>query len=93
MQTELLNRKRWNTRVELASVIFEYIAVSALPAAGVPQAVGGRWLRHAGSMPPLDLAAPSDRYLSFVELVAISHHRGDHTCGSPRPVAGSQSGC
>jgi putative transposase len=25
MQTELLNRKRWNTRVELANAIFEYI--------------------------------------------------------------------
>jgi putative transposase len=27
MQTELLNRKRWNTRVELASAIFEYVEV------------------------------------------------------------------
>jgi len=27
MQTELLNRKRWNTRVELASAMFEYIEV------------------------------------------------------------------
>ena len=25
MQVELLNRKRWNTRVELANAIFEYI--------------------------------------------------------------------
>jgi len=25
MQTELLNRQRWNTRVELAGAIFEYI--------------------------------------------------------------------
>jgi putative transposase len=25
MQTELLNRKRWTTRVELANAIFEYI--------------------------------------------------------------------
>ena len=25
MQTELLNRRRWNTRVELANAIFEYI--------------------------------------------------------------------
>jgi len=25
MQTELLNRQRWNTRVELANAIFEYI--------------------------------------------------------------------
>jgi transposase InsO family protein len=25
MQTELLNRQRWNTRIELANAIFEYI--------------------------------------------------------------------
>lgn len=25
MQTELLNRKRWSTRVELASAMFEYV--------------------------------------------------------------------
>jgi putative transposase len=25
MQTELLDRKRWNTRVELANAVFEYI--------------------------------------------------------------------
>ncbi|NRI67673.1 hypothetical protein FEZ60_19310 [Rhodococcus sp. MS16] len=27
MQTELLNRKRWRTRVELANVIFEYLEI------------------------------------------------------------------
>lgn len=27
IQTELLNRKRWNTRAELASTIFEYAEV------------------------------------------------------------------
>jgi putative transposase len=27
MQTELLNRKRWNTRVEVASAMFEYVGV------------------------------------------------------------------
>jgi len=27
MQTELLNRKRWNTRVELASAMFEYVEI------------------------------------------------------------------
>ncbi|NCG25865.1 MAG: transposase, partial [Actinobacteria bacterium] len=27
MQTELLNRKRWNTRVELASAMVEYVEV------------------------------------------------------------------
>jgi len=27
MQTELLNRKRWRTRVELANAIFEYLEI------------------------------------------------------------------
>ncbi|MGP5641706.1 IS3 family transposase, partial [Brachybacterium tyrofermentans] len=27
MQIELLNRKKWNTRIELANAIFEYIEV------------------------------------------------------------------
>ena len=27
MQTELLNRKRWNTRLELANAIFEYLEI------------------------------------------------------------------
>ncbi len=27
MQIELLNRQRWNTRVELANAIFEYIEI------------------------------------------------------------------
>jgi len=27
MQVELLNRKRWNTRVELATAIFEYLEI------------------------------------------------------------------
>nr|WP_064689773.1 IS3 family transposase [Rhodococcus qingshengii] len=27
MQTELLNRKRWRTRIELANTIFEYLEI------------------------------------------------------------------
>ena len=27
MQVELLNRRRWNTRVELATAIFEYLEI------------------------------------------------------------------
>jgi putative transposase len=27
MQVELLNRRRWNTRLELANVIFEYLEI------------------------------------------------------------------
>jgi IS30 family transposase len=34
---------------------------------GVSAPVGMRWFRHAGGMPPLDLAEPTGRYLSFQE--------------------------
>jgi IS30 family transposase len=34
---------------------------------GVSWPVGSRWFRHAGGMPPLDLAEPTGRYLSFHE--------------------------
>ena len=34
---------------------------------GVSWPVGSRWFRHAGGMPPLSLAEPSGRYLSFEE--------------------------
>ena len=43
--------------------------------AGVSPAVGSRWFRHAGGMPPLTLAPLSGRYLSFAEReeIAILH--------------------
>ena len=34
---------------------------------GVSAPVGARWFRHAGGMPPLSLAEPTGRYLSFHE--------------------------
>ncbi len=34
---------------------------------GVSTPVGSRWFRHAGGMPPLSLAEPTGRYLSFPE--------------------------
>ncbi len=34
---------------------------------GVSVPVGSRWFRHAGGKPPLSLAEPTGRYLSFVE--------------------------
>jgi IS30 family transposase len=34
---------------------------------GVSAPVGTRWFRHAGGMPPLSLAEPTGRYLSFKE--------------------------
>jgi transposase len=43
--------------------------------AGVASAVGTRWFRDAGGMPPLTLALVSGRYLSFAEReeIAILH--------------------
>ena len=43
--------------------------------AGVSPAVGARWFRDAGGMPPLDLAPVSGRFLSFTEReeIAILH--------------------
>src|SRR6266508_3066300 len=47
----------------------------AAAAAGVSQAVGSRWFRQAGGMPPISLAPVSERYLSFAEReeIAILH--------------------
>jgi IS30 family transposase len=39
----------------------------AAAAIGVSVPVGSRWFRHAGGMPPLSLADPTGRYLSFAE--------------------------
>jgi len=39
---------------------------------GVSQAVGGRWFRHGGGMPPMDLSPTTGRYLSFVEREEIA---------------------
>jgi len=47
----------------------------AAAAAGVSQAVGSRWFRDGGGMPPISLAPLSGRYLSFAEReeIAILH--------------------
>ena len=47
----------------------------AAAAAGVSQAVGSRWFRQAGGMPPISLGPLSGRYLSFAEReeIAILH--------------------
>ncbi len=39
---------------------------------GVSQAVGSRWFRHGGGMPPMSLAEPTGRYLSFAEREEIA---------------------
>ena len=39
---------------------------------GVSQAVGSRWFRHGGGMPPMSLDEPTGRYLSFAEREEIA---------------------
>lgn len=39
---------------------------------GVAHAVGSRWFRQAGGMPPINVAEPSGRYLSFAEREEIA---------------------
>ena len=41
-------------------------------AVGVSWPVGTRWFRHAGGMPPISLAEPTGRYLTFEEREEIS---------------------
>jgi IS30 family transposase len=53
--------------------------------AGVSGPVGVRWFREAGGMPPLSLAAPSGRYLSFDEREEIALLRAEG--GGVREIA------
>jgi IS30 family transposase len=46
--------------------------VEAALRVGVSWPVGARWFRHAGGMPPISLAEPSGRYLSFAEREEIA---------------------
>jgi hypothetical protein len=46
--------------------------VEASEAVGVSWPVGARWFRHAGGMPPLSLAEPAGRYLSFAECLFLN---------------------
>ena len=50
----------------------------AAAGAGVSPAVGSRWFRQAGGMPPISLGSVSGRYLSFAEReeIAILHAQG-----------------
>src|SRR5438045_9021002 len=45
---------------------------AAAAVAGVASAVGSRWFRQAGGMPPISLAPLSGRYLSFAEREEIA---------------------
>ena len=44
---------------------------------GVSVPVGARWFRHGGGMPPISLAEPSGRYLSFEEREEIALLRAE----------------
>jgi len=44
----------------------------AAVAVGVSAPVGSRWFRNGGGMPPINLAAPSGRYLSLVEREEVA---------------------
>lgn len=44
----------------------------AAEAVGVSEVIGGRWFREGGGMPPMTLAEPTGRYLSFVEREEIA---------------------
>ena len=46
--------------------------VEASLSVGVSWPVGARWFRHAGGMPPISLAEPSGRYLTFEEREEIA---------------------
>jgi transposase len=64
-------------RREVERAFWREIAKGLLPeeaahAVGVSQAVGGRWFRHGGGMPSVDLAPLSGRYLSFREREEIA---------------------
>ena len=51
----------------------------AAVAVGVSGPVGSRWFRHGGGIPPITLAAPSGRYLSFAEREEVAILRAqDH---------------
>jgi len=55
-------------RLIASGVTSEHVAVEV----GVSTPVGTRWFRHAGGMPPISLAEPSGRYLSFAEREEIA---------------------
>lgn len=64
-------------RREVERLFWREIAMGLLTeeaanAVGVSQAVGARWFRHGGGMPPIDLAPLSGRYLSFQEREEIA---------------------
>ena len=67
----------WKARREDRVRFWEGIAggvssEDAAAGAGVSAAVGSRWFRQAGGMPPISLGSVSGRYLSFTEREEIA---------------------
>src|SRR3954471_1556659 len=63
---------------------------------GVSTPVASRWFRHAGGMPPLSLAEPTGRYLSFHEREDLALLKAKGLGGTaPRSVetSGGRSVC
>src|SRR6478609_3921999 len=65
----------------------------AAAVAGVSQAVGSRWFRQAGGVPPISVAPVSVRYLSFAEReeIEILHARRVGVGGIARRIGRSAS--
>ena len=65
----------------------------AAAAVGVSRAVGSRWFRHGGGMPPMDLTSLKGRYLSFHEReeIAILSAQGMGIWATARRVGRSPS--
>ena len=66
---------KFQRRVEAAfwaEIAKGLLPIEAAAVVGVAQAVGQRWFRHAGGMPPISLAEPTGRYLTFEEREEIA---------------------
>jgi hypothetical protein len=70
MQTELLNSRRWKTRVELSSAIFDWIEVLSRYAGDLPAGRSGRsgWSHHRDRRP---LCRSSRAWSAPRELLAV----------------------
>jgi len=66
MQNELLNRQRWNTRVELSNAMFDYIGV-----------FDNRRRRHSklGYVSPIEYERTLD-----LETACLNRHGGNQAC-------------
>lgn len=84
MQIELLNRKRWKARIELANAIFDYLEISTIADAAIPPTEGAlRFRSNYYTKPPSQW--PETKYGGTTEPRA---HRGvNQTGGSPRSGA------